>query len=386
MRTPRIAVCHPSLEHGGSEARALWLVHGLAEMGDVDLLTLRAVDVDALSTYYGVPLRERPFTVRRPTVMRNLTRMHRGDGLRAAAFERFVAGRASRYDLVISAYNPMPIPGRSIAYVADVSWHPELRRALFGDTSLRDGARGAKGIVSGAYGALERALRPGAVVGAQRIVANSHYVADLLAEHTAIQCASVIYPPVAGPPARTDTTERSPTSFVMLGRLAPEKRIEEQIRILERVRAEGFDVNLRILGGGRDAVYAQALEREHEAPWIAWAGWVGGASKWDALASARFGIHGCRGEAFGISVAEMMRAGVIPFAPTEGGPAELLGEDRLVYGSEDEAVRKITALLASEAEHAGLREDLQRRGEAFGVEAFLEASLALVDDVLAAPE
>ena len=73
-----------------------------------------------------------------------------------------------------------------------------------------------------------------------------------------------------------------------------------------------------------------------------------------SLTGCRYGIHGREGEAFGIGVAEMVKAGCITFAPAEGGPAEILAHQALLYENDADAVEKISAVLS----HDVLREEL----------------------------
>ena len=49
-------------------------------------------------------------------------------------------------------------------------------------------------------------------------------------------------------------------------------------------------------------------------------------------------------EAFGISVAEMVKAGAIVFAPNNGGQTEVINSPDLLFSGADDAVRKICSL------------------------------------------
>ncbi len=66
-----------------------------------------------------------------------------------------------------------------------------------------------------------------------------------------------------------------------------------------------------------------------------------------------------REEHFGMAPAEMARAGAIVWVPRGGGQMEIVGrEPALMYESDDDAVRKISAMLASASEQQRLREHL----------------------------
>ncbi len=84
----------------------------------------------------------------------------------------------------------------------------------------------------------------------------------------------------------------------------------------------------------------------------------------------RYGIHGMVGEHFGIGVAEMVRAGCVVFAPDSGGPAEIVGDERLLYASEREAVEKIERVLTDPDLQAELGATAAARDDEFGTKRF----------------
>ena len=96
-----------------------------------------------------------------------------------------------------------------------------------------------------------------------------------------------------------------------------------------------------------------------------------GAEKAQILAACRYGIHGREGEAFGIGVAEMVKAGCITFAPAEGGPAEIVNHEALLYRDDDEAIEKITAVLDQRALRGELIDHLRNQAKHFSPEAFM---------------
>ena len=52
----RIAIVHPRLGRGGSEARALWAIEALKGSYGVSLVTMGEVDFPSLNAYYGMQL------------------------------------------------------------------------------------------------------------------------------------------------------------------------------------------------------------------------------------------------------------------------------------------------------------------------------------------
>ena len=84
-------------------------------------------------------------------------------------------------------------------------------------------------------------------------------------------------------------------------------------------------------------------------------------------------------EQFGISVAEMVKAGCIPFVPASGGPEEIVGENpNLIFHNNGEAVKKIVAVLSDEELAGFLTETLKERALLFSVDKFTAELIDLV--------
>lgn len=382
--TLRIAVCHPYLGRGGSEARALWLLQALREKHRPTLITLGPVPLNELNAYYGTSLERGDFELVRPRTGRWSSGPGRLAALQGALLRRHAAARAKHYDLMVSAYNPIDFGRPGVQFIADFSWLPEVRHDLHGEASSAVGRQ--RGWKRRAYNAVVRHVGRGAEDWSPErrdvLVANSAYAGRVLEERAGLLASAVIHPPVAGeaggPPAGVRRTD-----FLSLGRVAPEKRIEEQIAILQEVRARGHDVGLRLCGGPTEGAYAERIREVMRAAggWVTWEGWLEGAAKWAALREHRFAIHTTQGEAFGIAVAEMMRAGCSVFVPAEGAPAELVGTPALVFADQRDAVAKICACLGSPALQQDLCSSLQERGAAFSAGRFCTEATALLERV-----
>ena len=155
-----------------------------------------------------------------------------GDALRGAFFGRFVKSIGREFDLCIGSYNFADFGRPAIQFIADFSWDDEIRRAfdpvspgLRGLMQRPGSARWAylaiAGLVGGRYDPRAHAQ--------DTVVANSKWTADQLARCHGIS-ASLIYPPVYAPPC--DPRSSRTSDFVMLGRIAPDKRVTEAIEIL----------------------------------------------------------------------------------------------------------------------------------------------------------
>jgi glycosyltransferase involved in cell wall biosynthesis len=182
----------------------------------------------------------------------------------------------------------------------------------------------------------------------------------------------LLYPPVVGEFPEVRFEERE-TGFVCLGRMAPEKRVEVAIEIVNRVRCSGHpEVHLHLVGEIDDSAYGRELRRlcARYNDWVFAEGTLIGESKKRLLAGHRYGIHAREKEPFGIAVAELVKAGCITFVSNGGGQVEIVDHAALTYSSVEEAAKKILAVLDSPELQHSLRMHLSTAGRQFSVEAF----------------
>lgn len=117
--------------------------------------------------------------------------------------------------------------------------------------------------------------------------------------------------------------------------------------------------------------------------WVELAGVKFGEEKVEFLLSGTFAIHAMRTEAFGISVTEYLKAGLVTIVPDEGGSREIVANDALTYSTLEEAA----AILSRLAADAQLRERMQAqcrmRGKCFSRETYLEGQRKLLAQITA---
>jgi glycosyltransferase involved in cell wall biosynthesis len=385
---PSVGIAHPRLGHGGSEAVAMWGAEALKQDFTVSILTTGRTDLEDLNRFYGTTLKEGEVTIGRLWIPGVLSRARGSAALRAAFFQRAISKIAVNYDVLFSAYNPcdFTVPG---IHLLDLSWDEQLRNRF---APLPDGIDGIFHRVRALrafYLVLTRMVaRPSGrdlFSGEDRLLANSHWAASLIETEHGVRCG-VLYPPV--PSDFPDLPfERRKNEFVCLGRISHEKRLERILEILGKVRGSGHDLKLHILGGPVvDSYGRQIAGLARGLSWVALEGTVDAEKKARLLTECRYGIHGADGEAFGIAVAEMVKAGCITFAPAEGGPAEILNDPRLLYRDVDDAVNKITAVLREEELRTGLVSHLQHQAKRFSVETFVRDFRAIVEEFLTRPK
>ncbi|MCJ7643548.1 MAG: glycosyltransferase family 4 protein [Candidatus Aminicenantes bacterium] len=380
---PRIAIIHPHLiEAGGSEARALHAAEALEGDYDVTLITMGHPDLGRLNRYYGTHLsadRIRIVSFPIPVFARN-----HFDALRSYRVSRYCRTNASRFDLMISTYNIMDFGVKGIQFIADFSFDDVLRERDRNDPRTLVRAFYRSRIIRGPYLSLARALSRTSKDGWKRnlTIANSDWTAWTLREAFGIEICR-IYPPVVNVPPGVPWDEREP-GFVYLGRISPEKDIESIIGILKAVRECRSDIHLHIVGDSNDPGYMNRIRAlcQQNAAWAFLEGQMAGEEKAAFVGRHRFGISACWNEAFGIAVAEMVKAGCLVWVPASGGQTEIVGRPELIYSAREDAVGKIGRVLRDGNLQAALREHLGDRKKMFSLDRFAREVRAVVSDFL----
>jgi len=384
MRRPKVAIVHPKLGFGGSETRALWLLEALKRDYDVCLITGGKVDLLRLNEYYGTRLSPQEFSIREVRMPLGLQGTAKFAGLRRAFLQRYLKRVSLEFDVMISGYNPCDFGIRGIQCIGDFAFvrewrlalHPSLqnyRRWWYGDSPLRNAYLAFCNLVS----------KPNPDAWKRNVtVANSGWSAGCLRREFGIE-ARTVYPPVADDFPAIPYQEKE-NGFVCIGRVVPEKRMDAIIELLGRVREDGCDIHLHLLGGIDDSQYGRRLKqlcaKHHD--WVFPEGLVFGRRKKELMARHRFGINACENESFGIAVAEMVKAGCIVFVPNGGGQVEIVNHPALIYEDDADAVRKIEAVLANVALQGSLREHLSQGAQRFSVSNFQGAMQNLVREFL----
>jgi glycosyltransferase involved in cell wall biosynthesis len=273
---------------------------------------------------------------------------------------------------MISAYNVMDFGVPGIQMIADLSFDDGLRRELDFTGGVAEGALHRASAGRSLYLGLARALAGDRRDGwmRNRTVANSQWTAGLLRDRLGL-ASEVVYPPVAGDFPLVPWDERE-DGFVVMGRLVPEKGIAMLVAVLAEIRKER-SIHLHIIGRRGPAGTAREIEelcRRH-AEWVHLEGEMYGPEKERFLAGHKYGISGRRSEAFGIAVAEMVKAGCLVWVPDGGGQTEIVAHPELIYAGREEAAAKIRSVLTEPGNEARLRDHLRVRAGLFSAERFV---------------
>jgi len=382
----KIGISHPRLGRGGSEATTMWALQTLKDDFNVSLITAGEIDIQALNRFYGTSIRSDEISIHKTPLPLFLNVLNGGDALRGVFYQRFCRKIAFEYDLIISAYNICDFGVPAIHFIADFSWDDEIRKSFHPPPSGTRGLFHQNKLLRKIYLELSRIVSNpsgrNVFAGEDLILANSKWSAKIIKQRYGAD-VNVIYPPVASTFPEISPKNKE-SGFVCLGRISPEKRVEQIIEILKKVRRRGHDIRLHIIGGMNETPYGRSIEKLYkiERDWIILEGKRFGLDKTKILSQHSFGIHACQGEAFGISVAEMVKAGCITFVPDEGGQAEIVNHSSLIYKNVGDAVDKIDQVLLNSKLQTKLRSYLYKQGTRFSTEAFINGLRTAVEEFL----
>ena len=368
--TPEIGVVHMDLmSKGGGEAVAMNVLEALQDDHDVTLITLTDPDFGELNEYFNTEVT----SVDVRLAGRLTPALHDYAGIKYYVLQNALLGRYARrhadeFDLVMSTINELGLESDSIQYIHfPFDWTVSLdnRDHVFHPTIEEDSLY--ERLCAHIAGVTREDIH------SNTLFANSRWTADVVEDAYGTR-PNVLHPPI-------DTAEFDPLpwddrehGFVTLGRIERSKRIVEQIRIIERVRERGHDVHFHVVGPTVDEEYRQEVEAMAEPrDFVHLEGELPREDLVDLVCSHRFGIHGKRYEHFGMAVAEIAAGGALPFAPSDGGQHAIVHDDeRLLYDSVDDAVKKIDGVLSRPQILNDLRISPQDIEQRFGRERFQE--------------
>ena len=178
-----------------------------------------------------------------------------------------------------------------------------------------------------------------------RTITNTRWTANAALIRGIITDSMVLYPKVTLPDITKPQVKREPYHMVSIGRIVPNKKLEEAVEVLDRLRAWGFPATLQIVGRADSAYAKQFLRRYRGHPGLTLNPNADMDTLHQALMRARVGIHLYRSEHFGIAVAEMICAGVLPLVHDSGGVCELVQDHDLRFQAIDDLTVKAADLM-----------------------------------------
>jgi len=401
MTRRRVMLVQPTLTpYGGGEGVCVWMLEALRADHDLCLLVWERPDFGALDAFFGTSLAAAGIEVR-------LAYPRLPDRLRRSRFARQLkhwallaeARRQPDVDLLIAADEESDLGGAGIQYLH----FPRLQYLSASGGVRPTAARLAQQLAFALYRRAGARATGFSLARMRRntTVVNSDWTGAEVQRLHGIDTITV-HPPAVGPFPAVPWSDRT-DGFVAVGRIVPEKRLELIIDIVGGVReAAGVrgapqgdtgdgaldassSMPLHIVASAGDPAYeARVLARAREAgPWVRVHRHLSRLELVRLLTRHRYGIHGMAEEHFGMAVAEMVAAGMIPFVPRGGGQVEIVRDERLLWTSIDDAVTKIGALRSSPAAQESVRATLAARAPELGPERFMREIRTVVQDALA---
>ena len=217
----------------------------------------------------------------------------------------------------------------------------------------------------------------------EHIYPTSAYVEDILRNYFGPFNSSVFFPPTTFEFHDTSVM-RDPLLAIYVGRIFPPKKITDIVDIVERARTiSGKEIKLHIAGQLHQSPYIELLQSmESKRPWLKLVGPVYGKEKETFMLSATYAIHAERDEAFGIAIAEYIKAGCIPIIPDEGGPTEIVDDNALEFHTNEEAAATLAHLINDEVFRKAKRSHCAERAKEFTCTAYMERQRAVISKML----
>jgi glycosyltransferase involved in cell wall biosynthesis len=375
------------IPRGGGCGVGAWILEALRQDYAVTLLTSEPVDFSLVNRHYGTSLAGSDLQVR---TMAPLVRGFLGldpdpGSIQKHAYLMRVCKRIRhQYDLVVGADNEGDFGSPAIQYIH----YPLLAHVYPRVRSSCDLPLGRK------LACLSKGeIRPWMLVGdysfermkANRTLVNSDWTGRWVKRVYGID-STTVHPPAPG--IFPDIPwEKREDGFVMIGRLAVAKRYDWCLKVLSVVRTKFPQVRMHVVGTSyNDASDYPPILRalvQANSSWATLHEDISRGELAELAARQRYGMHALEDEHFGMAVAEMLRAGCIPFVHNSGGPPEIVGHDsRLIYESEEDAAQKIMQVLGDPAAQEDIRQQLALRKDLYSVETFVRAIRAEVERAL----
>jgi len=379
-KTKKILIVQPSIQPpGGGNSVCAWIIEVLKAKYELHVLTYEPIDLKSINLHYATSIKESDIIPHKlnPIIVFLVELLPFSAGhLKRSLILRACKKMKQNFDLIITANNEADFGCPGIQYIhypwnlfprplVDIRWYHKFK--IFTSIYYFICAKTAQ------YSELRMKENLSLV--------NSNWTSEKLKACYPDIKLQTVYPPVLNdfPKVLWDKRENG---FVCIGRISKEKEIFKIIDIVKRVRLLTKNGHLHIIGVHDDPVYYTSVLKE-----------VGKYSDWlfleenltryeltQLVSRHKFGIHGMIDEHFGISVAEMIAAECVVFAPKNGGQREIIGEiPELLYESIEDAVLKIGNCIQDSSLLKKIRYDLKKRSFMFSNEIFSSQIRLIVD-------
>ena len=371
----KVIIGYPYWGRGGAEVATMWLITSLKSFYDVTLATRGGFDLDELNEIAGTNIEGHDFKILKLPFSGLLKRKTPGL-LWHSLFLRLIRHYAKKYDICITGSRVINWGKPAIHILSDVEWHPELIEQFSSEPQLTS----KKG--STLYKKIGQRLEG----NTNHDTSKDYYIAN--SKWTAARSGSfiqrtpfVVYPPVKKTKQSSNISDRK-DSFIYLGRISPEKRLEKAIEILEIVKRDIPELEFHIAGKFDHSPYSQKIQQIcNTRSWIVLHGPVYGEKKTELLKQFKYYINARASEPFGIATVEMIMAGIIPFVFNDGGQTEIVSDKQLRFNSNEEAVEKILTLHNHPEPEQNIINNLQNRMNHFSSDYFCKSMLSTIQTI-----
>ncbi len=358
----KIAILHPRFREGGAENVSLKIIEELVNYFNITLIyNGKKIEIKKMNFLLGTSFSSNSFkTIYIPGgVLREV--------ISARLVEKYFKKNSKNYDIVFSTSSDMDFGRKGIQYIH----YPRFAK----DDNLS--------LIKKIYRTFCNTISPYSEERMKKNItlANSYWTAKEIKKAYGIE-SIVIYPPVKDDFSVIPWEDKE-NAFICAGRIDPGKNIERNIEIIKEVRKKFPGIKLYIAGILGEKAYYNRIKRlaENNFEWVLLKENLSKKEFYKLLSRVKYGIHGMDEEHFGIVVAEMVKAGVVPFVPNGGGQVEIVKENQnLVYNSKEEAVEKIINILESSSFlQKNLQEELKEHGKNFSEKKFKEEIKKVVE-------
>lgn len=331
----QVAILHNTLDfQGGADAVCLAACEALQLEHDVTLFTISETTPSNLTDRFDISVENVGVKMPRGATMIAGTLSTAAPWIgpqlafRSVALHRFFQSSAAAFDLAVSTANEFSLSLPSVQYIH----YPQFRLNRLSDD--------ASGRLNQLWSRLAGPDHTDLTDHDTTLLSNSSWTGAVVEEIYGIR-PTVLYPPIDLISCDRAWSNRE-NGIVVVGRLAPDKRVLDAIRVVDRIREQGHDLHLHIVGATPRAyrsyvtrVTAAANERPH----VSLERDVSRDQLEHLLCTHKYGLNMKDREHFGMSVAEYCAAGMVAFAPASGGQQEILdNRSNRLFDSLDEAV------------------------------------------------
>lgn len=373
----RILIGHPFFGRGGAEVATMWLFMALRKKYEIFLVTRGGWDLTELNKIAGTDIK--PDEVKLVPIPFNfILKQSKGGHLWHGLYLRYCRNIAPKFDVCISAARPIDWGKKAMHLIADVVWNDDLQNKFA--TNENKDLKGLKYLIF----KLGKTIAGKSTRGIKDdiYIVNSKWTSIISSEYCNNKPV-IITPPVVNSFSYINWDKKT-NRFICLGRISPEKRIGDIIEILSRVRNRANNIKLHIIGKFDNNDYCNTIQMicSKNREWIKIEGELTGSKKLKLLSESKYGINACQREAFGISTAEMIQAGMITFIPEQGAQKEIVPVEDLHFTSVDDAVEKIIKVLNEEQKQKHILSELRQNTPDFSTERFCREINDVIDDFL----